>query len=205
MAAVAYDLQYTRPLVEQRVAANPPTRVELQHLPVDEHDLVRANLFGSHPRKESQQICTIGIGDGEEQARRAADTAWFDFHASTLFTEKIGVEHTSPVSIHRAVPGTPAQRARTVGVLYELDYIRPLVETAVARNKATRDELHVVEVDDITLMRVNLYGVHPLENDRQICVGGIGDRHFRAVAAAEQAWLKYHTTLLFGAQALAAP
>ena len=80
--------------------------------------------------------------------------------------------------------------------------MRPLVETAVSRNKPTRDELHVVEVGDITLMRVNLYGVHPLESDRQICVGGIGDRHYRAVAAAEHAWSKYHTTLLFGAQAL---
>ena len=102
------------------------------------------------------------------------------------------------------MPGVPAQRAATVGVAYDLQYIRPLVEAAVARNTPTSDELQVVQAGELTLMRVNLRGRHPLETGRRVCVGGIGDRHYRALAAAERAWTVYHTSLLFVAQVLGA-
>ena len=52
-------------------------------------------------------------------------------------------------------------------------------------------------------MRVDLYGQDPLDSNRRVCVGGIADRHYRAMAAAEQAWADYHTFLLFAAHALA--
>ena len=86
--------------------------------------------------------------------------------------------------------------------MYDLGFMRPVVEAAVKRNRPTNDEFLVIEAGEITLMRVNLYGSHPLESGRRICVSGIADRHYRAVAGAEQAWVKYHGSLLFGAQAL---
>ena len=106
------------------------------------------------------------------------------------------------VAIQRPVPGVPAQRASTVGVFYNLDYLVGSVGDAIARNAPTHDDVQVVDCGELTVMRVNLYGRHPLESHRSVCVGGIADRHFRAVAAAEQAWARYHMSLLFGAQAL---
>jgi len=202
MSAVSYNLQYTKGLVDSFVAGNPPTDTDLQMIRIGEHDLTRVNHYGSDPSNGSRRICTIGVGDEEDRALTAATNAWFDYHASMLFAGKVGAEHTHSVSISRPVPGAPTQRATTVGVLYELEFLRPTVVAAVQRNRPTHDEFQVVEADDITLMRVNLYGVHPLESGRRICVGGIADRHYRAVAGADQAWFKYHTTLLFGAQAL---
>jgi hypothetical protein len=49
---------------------------------------------------------------------------------------------------------------------------------------------------------VNLFGQHPLDSHRRVGVGGIADRHFRAKAAAEQAWANYHTSVLLGASAM---
>jgi len=51
-------------------------------------------------------------------------------------------------------------------------------------------------------MRVNLFGRHPLDSHRRVGVGGIADRHYRAKAAAEQAWVNYHTSVLLAASAL---
>jgi hypothetical protein len=203
MAAVSYNLQYTKGLVEEFVAHNPPTETDGQALRIGAHELHRVNHYGAHPKQPGRRICTIGVADDEARASTAARNAWFDYHASTLFAEKAGPEHTHRLAIRHPVPGAPAQRAATVGVMYDLDFIRPVVEAAVLRNKPTHDEFLVVEAGEITLMRVNLYGAHPLESGRRICVGGIADRHYRAVAGAEQAWSKYHTSLLFGAQALA--
>ena len=202
LSAVSYNLQYTKPLVDEFVAGNPPDPTELQALRIGDQELVRANLYGQDPSDESRRICVIGVGDREDRATEAADNAWFDYHASVLFTRKAGVGHTYSVAIQRPVPGVPAQRASTVGVFYSLDYLLASVDEAIARNAPTHDDVQVVECGELTLMRVNLYGRHPLESNRSICVGGIADRHFRGVAAAEQAWAKYHTSLLFGAQAL---
>jgi hypothetical protein len=202
MAAVSYNLQYTKTLVDELVASNPAGEVELQTVRLGDRELVRINQYGSHPKQPARRICTIGVGDSEERARSAAASAWFDFHASTLFADKVGPANTHRLAIRRPVPGAPAQRATTVGVTYDLDFMRPIVDAAVGRNRPTHDEFLVVEAGELTLMRVNLYGAHPLESGRRICVGGIADRHYRAVSGAEQAWAKYHTTLLFGAQAL---
>lgn len=202
MSAVSYNLQYTKPLVDEFVSKNPAANPALHTVRIDRQELVRADLFGLDPNDETRRICVIGIGDGEERAVGAASNAWFDYHASVLFTDAVGEDRMHNVSIHRPVPGAPPQRAATVGVLYDLDYMRPLVEAAVARNAPTNDECQVVQSGELTLMRVNLFGLHPLETSRRICVGGIADRHYRGVAAAEQAWSKYHATLLFGAQAL---
>jgi hypothetical protein len=202
MSAVSYNLQYTKPLVDEFVRKNPAGSPDLHTVRLDKQELVRADLYGQDPNDETRRICVIGVGDGEERAVGAASNAWFDYHASVLFTDAVGEGRMHNVSIHRPVPGAPAQRATTVGVLYDLDYMRPQVEAAVARNAPTNDECQVVQSGEMTLMRVNLYGLHPLESNRRICVGGIADRHYRGVAAAEQAWSKYHATLLFGAQAL---
>jgi hypothetical protein len=201
MAAVSYNLQYTKSLVDELVKRNPPVSTDVQSMRIGDRELVRVNHYGADPRDETRRICTIGVGGDEHQATQAASNAWFDYHASKLFTEKVGEDHTHKLSIRRPVPGAPAQRAATVGVLYELEFMRPAVDAAVLRNQPTRDDYQVVEAGELTLMRVNLYGQHPLDSSRHVCVGGIADRHYRAVAAAEQAWFKYHTSLLFGAQA----
>jgi hypothetical protein len=201
IVAVSYNLQYTKALVDEFVAGNPSSSSELQVVQVGEHELVRVNQFGNDPRDPSRRICVIGVGDDEKRARGAAAGAWFDYHASTLFAEKVGRENTLRLAIRRPVPGPPAPRATTVGVHYDLEFMRSIVDAAVVRNQPTRDEFIVVEAGDITLMRVNLYGAHPFDSGRRICVSGIADRHYRAVSGAEQAWVKHHTTLLFGAQA----
>ncbi len=203
MAAVSYNLQYTKGLVTAFAERNPPTETDVEVVRLrDRRELMRATLFGVHPHDESLRICTIGVGDNEDRALRSAGNSWFDYHASTLFADKVGPGQTYTVSIRRPVPGAPARRARTVGVHYELSFMDQVVEAAVTRNRPKKDELQVVEASELTLMRVNLFGSHPLETTRRICVGGIADRHYRAVAAAEQAWTKYHMTLLFGAEAL---
>jgi len=61
----------------------------------------------------------------------------------------------------------------------------------------------VVQAGELTLMRVDLFGRDPLDSNRRVCVAGIADRHYRAMAAAEQAWADYHTFLRFAAAALA--
>jgi hypothetical protein len=205
MSAVSYNLQYTKPLVDEFVAQNPPGSTELDPVWIGDQELVRANFYGKDPGDATRRICVIGVGDEEDRATQAADSAWFEDHASVLFFNHAGDGPTHSVSIQRPVPGVPAQRATTVGVLYNLGYMRPFVEAAVSRNAPTHDEVQVVECGEITLMRVDLYGRHPLESNRPVCVGGIADRHFRGVSAAEHAWANYHTSLLFGAQALGSP
>lgn len=204
VAAIAYNLQYTKALVDDFVAAHPVASTDLQTVRFGEVELIRANLFGVAPGQRRRRICVIGVGDAQDRAVRAAHTAWYDFHASVLFSDRLGPAQTFSIVIHRPVPGLPPQRATTVGVLYDLAYLEPMVKAAVARNAPTNDDYEVVQLGDYTLMRVNLYGTHPLESNRRIGVGGVADRHYRGVAAAEQAWAKYHATLLFGAQALAA-
>lgn len=204
LSAVSYDLQYTKPHVEAFVARNPASETDSHAVRIGEREFVRVNLSGAHPTNPSRRICTIGVGDGESRAERAANDAWFDFHASTFFTGEFGAQRSHTLALQILVPGVPTPRATIVGVLYDLEYMRPLVEAAVARNSPMHDEVQVVEIADFTLMRVNLFGLHPLEPSRRISVGGIADRHYRAVAAAEQAWVKHHAALLFGAQVLSA-
>ncbi len=202
MAAVAYNLQYTKSLVSELVAGNPPSAKDAQHVRVRDHELVRINLYGQHPDAPARRLCAIGIGDAEDRAADAADRVWFDYHASLLFTDKLRADQAYKLAIRQQVPGVPAKRAATIGVAFDVLYLRPQVEAAVARNMPTLDEVHVVHSGEHTLMRVNLHGRHPLDNNRSICVGGIADRHYRAMAAAEQAWAEYHASLLFAAQAI---
>jgi hypothetical protein len=200
--AVAYNLQYTRPLVSDLVDHNPPVTVDNQVFSLRERRLTRVNLYGQDPSNPSRRLCVIGIGDDEERAEKAARDAWFDFHASVLFASPLQEEGVHNVAIRHQVPGMPAQRAATVGVAYELEFLKPHVDAAVARNLPSADEYHVVHSGDLTLMRVNLFGRHPLDSHRRVGVGGIADRHFRAKAAAEQAWANYHTSVLLAASAL---
>jgi hypothetical protein len=202
LSAVAYNLQYTRPLVSDLVEQNPPAEAETHILSVRERRLVRVNLYGHHPNNPSRRLCVIGIGDDRDRAEKAANDAWFDFHASMLFTGELCEEEVHRLAIRHQVPGVPAKRAATVGVAYELEYLKPLVEAAVARNLPSIDEFHVVLSGELTLMRVDLFGQHPLDSQTRVCVGGIADRHYRAKAAAEQAWAKYHTSILLAASAL---
>jgi hypothetical protein len=163
---------------------------------------MRVNLYGQDPTNPSRRLCVIGIGDDRDRAEEAARHAWFDFHASVLFASPLHEQGVHRVAIRHQVPGMPAQRAVTVGVAYELECLRPLVDAAVARNLPSGDEYHVVHSGDLTLMRVNLFGRHPLDSHRRIGVSGIADRHFRAKAAAERAWANYHTSVLLAASAL---
>jgi hypothetical protein len=202
ISAVAYNLQYTTSLVADLVAQNPPLRTDAQVFSLRERDLMRVNLYGQHPGNRSRQLCVIGIGDDRGRAEKAARDAWFDFHASVLFTGPLGNEGVQRVAIRHQVPGMPAQRAATVGVAYELEYLRPLVDAAVARNLPSGDDYHVVHSGELTLMRVNLFGRHPMDSHRRVAVGGIADRHYRAKAAAERAWADYHTSVLLAASAL---
>ncbi len=202
MAAVSYNLQYTKAEVSAYVEQNPPADSDAQVLRLRDRQLTRVNLYGAHPEDSGRRVCVIGIGDDAERATSAAHGAWFDYHASVFFAAKLDANDSHPVSIRRRVPGVPPQRAETVGVAYDVDFMRPLADAAVARNIPTLDECHVVQAGELTLMRVNLYGRHPLDGTRQVCVGGIADRHYRAMAAAEQAWAKYHTSLLLAADAL---
>jgi hypothetical protein len=202
VSAVAYNLQYTLPLVSDLVEANPPAKADAQVFSLRERTLIRVNLYGEHPSNPSRRLCVIGIGDDRERAEKAARDAWFDFHASVLFTGPLCEEGVHTVTIRHQVPGMPAQRAATVGVAYELDYLRPSVDAAIAHNLPSGDEYHVVHSGELTLMRVNLFGRNPLDSHRRVGVSGIADRHFRAKAAAEQAWGKYHASVLLGASAL---
>lgn len=202
VSAVAYNLQYTKALVDDLVKRNRPSSDDVHTVRVRDHELVRINLYGQHPNEPARRLCVIGIGDQHERAQEAAEGAWFDYHASVLFTAKLGEDQAQRIAIRHRLPGVPAQRAAAVGVAYDLEYMRALVEAAVARNLPTSDELQVLHAGELTLMRVNLRGRHPLETGRRVCVGGIADRHYRALAAAEQAWTTYHTSLLFGAQVL---
>jgi hypothetical protein len=202
LSAVAYNLQYTRPLVSDLVEQNPPGNAETHILSVHERKLVRVNLYGQHPSNPSRHVCVIGIGDDRDRAEKAANDAWFDFHASVLFTGPLRDEGVHRLAIRHQVPGVPPKRAATAGVAYELEYLRPLVEATVARNLPSVDEFHVVHSGELTLMRVNLFGQHPLDSNQRVCVGGIADRHYRAKAAAEQAWAKYHISVLLAASAL---
>jgi len=202
ISAVAYNLQYTTPLVGDLVAQNPPISTDAQVFSLGDRKLMRVNLYGQHPSNRTRRLCVIGLGDDRDRAESAATEAWFDFHASVLFTGPLREEGVQRVVIRHQVPGMPAQRAATVGVAYELDYLRPLVDAAVARNLPSGDEYHVVHSGELTLMRVNLFGRHPLDSHRRVGVGGIADRHYRAKAAAEQAWVNYHTSVLLAASAL---
>jgi hypothetical protein len=202
MAAVSYNLQYTKPLVTDYVQANPPTEIDTQVIRLRDHQLTRVNLYGAHPEDSQRRVCVIGLGDDEQRASKAAQSAWFDYHASVLFTSKLADDDAHLVAIRRRIPGVAPQRAETVGVAYDVDFMRPLAEAAVARNIPTLDECHVVQAGEMTLMRVNLYGRHPFDETREVCVGGIADRHYRAMAAAEQAWAKFHTSLLLAADGL---
>jgi hypothetical protein len=200
--AVAYNLQYTRPLVSDLVDGNPPDKVDTQVFTLRGRKLVRVNLYGQDPIDPSRRLCVIGIGDDQDRAEKAARDAWFDFHASVLFAGPLREEGVQRVAIRHQVPGMPAHRAATVGVAYELEFLRPFVDAAIARNLPSGDEYHIVHSGELTLMRVNLFGRHPLDSHRRIGVGGIADRHFRATAAAEQAWANYHTSVLLAASAL---
>jgi hypothetical protein len=202
ISAVAYNLQYTRPLVSELVEQNPPGKADTQVLAFRGRTLVRINLYGQHPSNPSRRLCVIGVGDDQERAEKAANDAWFDFHASVLFTGPLLEDGAYRVAIRHQVPGMPAHHAATVGVAYELEYLKPLVDAAVARNLPSVDEFHIVHCGELTLMRVNLFGRHPLDSHRRIGVGGIADRHFRAKAAAEQAWANYHASVLLAASAL---
>lgn len=202
MSAVAYNLQYTKSLVADLVEQNRPSGDDVHTVRVRDQELVRVNLYGQDPNDPARRLCVIGIGDQRDRAQEAAEGAWFDYHASMLFTAKLGEDETHKLAIQHRVPGVPAQRAATVGVAYDLQYMRPLVEAAVARNMPTTDELQVVLCGELTLMCVNLRGQHPLETGRRVCVTGLADRHYRALAAAEQAWATYHTSLLFAAHVL---
>lgn len=202
ISAVAYNLQYTRPRVSELVESNPPVGGDTQVFPVRERRLTRVTLYGEHPSKASRRLCVIGIGDDRDRAEKAAREAWFDFHASVLFTGPLREEGVHRVAIRHQVPGMPAQRAGIVGVAYELEYLRSVVDAAVARNLPSGDEYHVVHSGELTLMRVNLFGRHPLDSQKRVGVAGIADRHYRAKAAAEQAWANYHTSVLLAASAL---
>ena len=125
---------------------------------------MRVNLYGPHPTNPARRVCTIGVADDDSSAQRAANNAWFDYHASLLFTDTLAPERRHTLTLEYPVPGVPTPRATTVGVRYDLEYMRPLVEAAIGRNSPTHDELQVVEVAEFTLMRVNLYGAHPLES-----------------------------------------
>jgi hypothetical protein len=199
VSAITYNLQYTKPLVTSLVEQNPPAGITTEVVSLQEYELVRVDVYGHHPRDPERRVCVIGIGDAADRAEQAANSAWFDYHASVLLADKLGHGGSFTVSIRYHVPGLPPQGATTVGVACDVEYMRPLVETAVARNMPTHDECHVAQSGDLMLMRVDLHGRDPLDTNRQVCVCGIADRHYRAMAAAEQAWSVYHTSLLFAA------
>jgi hypothetical protein len=112
---VAYNLQYTRSLVSDLVEENPPAAADSQVLAFGGRELVRVNLYGQHPSGASRRVCVIGIGDDQNRAEKAATDAWFDYHASVLFAGPLRDEGVHTVPIRHPVPGTPAQRAATVG------------------------------------------------------------------------------------------
>jgi len=202
MSAVAYNLEYTRALVTALVEQNPPARTTTEVVSLHDHELVRVDVYGRHPEDPKRLVCVIGIGDEPDGATKAANGAWFDYHASVLFARKLGEGGSFKFTVNYRVPGVPARPAETVGVSCDVECLRPLVETAVARNLPTHDECHVVQAGELMLMRVDLYGRDPLDSNRHVCVGGIADRHYRAMAAAEQAWAAFHTSLLFAGSSL---
>jgi hypothetical protein len=96
-------------------------------------------------------------------------------------------DETRPVA-----EGRPRTTQR-VGV--NLQYLKPQLEDMVKRNRPTRSEVEVIDLGERMLMRVELFGWHPRRSGEYISVAGYGDRHWRAVAAAEQAWLDLHAEI----------
>lgn len=204
MAAVAYNLQYAKPLVENLLAGNKPDDTDSQLIRLGDRELTLTTIFGSHPYDRERRVCAIGIGDDPERSVVASDRAWFNFHASALFGDVLERHTRHTQDVQRRVPGLPIKGAETVGVAYELDYLNAAVDAALERNQPTGDEMHVVTAPEVTLMRADIFGRHPLDPGRNVRVGGIADRHYRALAAAEQAWRNFHISLLFAATALGA-
>jgi hypothetical protein len=99
----------------------------------------------------------------------------------------------NPTAPGGAVEDARPRTTQRVGV--NLQYLKPQLEEMVRRNRPTRSEVEVIDIGDRMLMRVNLFGWHPRRAGEYICVVGYGDRHWRAVAAAEQAWLDLHAEI----------
>jgi hypothetical protein len=75
--------------VDDFVKQNPRAREDSQVVGLPDHDLVRVNFYGQHPEDPKRRLCVIGIGDDEDRATKAAKGAWFDYHASVLFTGQL--------------------------------------------------------------------------------------------------------------------
>ena len=127
------------------VEQNPRSEIDTQVLRLRDHRLTRVNLYGVHPADPGRRMCVIGLGGEEQRAKNAAEGAWFDYRASLLFTSKLDGDDAHVVAIRRRVPWVPPQRAETVGVAYDVDFMRPLAEAAVARNIPTLDECLVAQ------------------------------------------------------------
>ncbi len=204
LSAVAYNLQYTKPMVERLLAENEPDETDTRLIRFDDRELTIATTCGSHPYKPGKRVCVIGIGDDGPRATIATERAWSNFHASEFFRDALEHDAGHILEVRRRVPGVPIKGAETVAVAYELDYLKSAVEAALERNQPTGDEVHVIAAPEMTLMRADIFGRHPLDPSRSVRVGGVADRHYRAIVAAEQAWKNFHITLLFAATALAA-
>jgi len=65
-----------------------------------------------------------------------------------------------------------------------------------AKNRPTHDDFSVAcQSNDVFILRVDLYGHHPTTRE-SVMVTGYGDRHYRAVRAAERAWYELHAMAL---------
>jgi hypothetical protein len=92
-------------------------------------------------------------------------------------------------------PAAAAAPRTTQRVGVNLQYLKPQLEGMVRRNRPTRSEVEVIDIGERMLMRVQLFGWHPRQPGEYIRVDGYGDRHWRAVAAAEQAWTDLHAEI----------
>jgi hypothetical protein len=201
-AGLAYNLEYTEPLVRELGERNRPLSSERRIAVSGENEITGVSLIGRHPHDSSKVISVTGVGADHDQAEEAAERAWLDYHAAVAFAER-GVEDViRNLTVQHPIPGALVPR-KPAAVAFNLSDLDEPVEQMIARNAPTSDVYHVVECGDLTLMRVDLYGWHPVHPGQRICVVGIADRHYRAVAAAEEAWKNYHASILLTANAWA--
>jgi len=95
----------------------------------------------------------------------------------------------------------PATRLISSGYLmahaaFDLQYLDETVKRMAAANKPTSDDFSVAcQSDQVFILRVDFHGHHPITG-KPVTVTGYGDRHYRAVKAAERAWYDLHAMAL---------
>jgi len=101
--------------------------------------------------------------------------------------------HVRSITVPLALIGADTE-APVVAVSHDLEFLVEEARTFAARNAPTSSKVHVDYDGTTMLMSYDLYGWHPLRDER-VCVVGVSDRHYLAREAAEEAWFQFNTNV----------